>query len=84
MAEDRDERLRARAYALWEQEGRPHGREADHWAAAEAELFATPAGAEAEPAPFDARPADAAEPPPAKPARKPRAAAAPRRRKISE
>lgn len=69
MADNRDELLRARAYALWEEEGRPHGRDADHWAAAEAELF----GDAAKPA--------AAPEATAKPARKPRAPAAPRRKK---
>ena len=31
MADDREERVRQRAYLLWEQEGRPHGRHEDHW-----------------------------------------------------
>ena len=26
--------IRQRAYAIWEEEGRPHGREWDHWARA--------------------------------------------------
>ena len=30
--------IRTRAHQLWEQEGRPEGREADHWRAAEEEL----------------------------------------------
>lgn len=25
------DRIRRRAYAIWEREGRPHGREAEHW-----------------------------------------------------
>jgi len=33
----------ARAYTIWESEGRPHGRDAEHWARAEAEV-ATPRG----------------------------------------
>ncbi|WP_163070508.1 DUF2934 domain-containing protein, partial [Acinetobacter baumannii] len=33
-----DHRIRARAYELWESAGRPSGREADHWAQAEAEI----------------------------------------------
>ncbi len=69
MADNRDELLRARAYALWEEEGQPHGRDADHWAAAEAELFG------------DAAKSTAAPEATARPARKPRAPAAPRRRK---
>tara|TARA_R110002020_G_scaffold50864_5_gene144178 strand:- start:3949 stop:4317 length:369 start_codon:yes stop_codon:yes gene_type:complete len=31
MAEHEDEWIRQRAYALWEQEGRPSGRDAEHW-----------------------------------------------------
>lgn len=31
----REQRIRERAYALWEAEGRPAGREADHWRQAE-------------------------------------------------
>ena len=30
----------ARAYELWENEGRPHGREQDHWQQAEREITA--------------------------------------------
>lgn len=30
-----------RAYAIWEREGRPKGREVEHWLRAEAELAAT-------------------------------------------
>jgi hypothetical protein len=32
------EQIAVRAYALYEMEGRPHGRDAEHWARAEAEL----------------------------------------------
>lgn len=32
MADDKkEERLRERAYSIWEREGRPHGRHEDHW-----------------------------------------------------
>ncbi|GEM_PF-1730072 len=34
----REQRIRARAYALWEAEGRPAGRETEHWRAAEQDL----------------------------------------------
>ena len=27
----RDEQIRSRAYAIWEREGRPHGRQEHHW-----------------------------------------------------
>jgi hypothetical protein len=35
-----DEVIRARAYAIWEQEGCPHGRDLDHWQRARSELNA--------------------------------------------
>jgi hypothetical protein len=35
-----EERIRSRAYELWESEGRPHGREIDHWLQAVQELAA--------------------------------------------
>ena len=35
-----EQRVRERAYALWEQEGRPDGQAEQHWLAAEAELRA--------------------------------------------
>jgi hypothetical protein len=31
--------IELRAYLIWESEGRPHGREAEHWHRAEAEIF---------------------------------------------
>jgi DUF2934 family protein len=36
--DDYVERLHLRAYLIWEREGRPEGRELDHWRAAEEEL----------------------------------------------
>ena len=36
----REQRVRERAYALWEREGRPKGEEVRHWAEAEAALRA--------------------------------------------
>ncbi|AWB08505.1 hypothetical protein A6A40_26230 (plasmid) [Azospirillum humicireducens] len=36
--DDIQERIRRRAHELWEREGHPHGRDADHWAQAEAEI----------------------------------------------
>lgn len=35
--------IRERAYAIWEQEGRPDGREWDHWVRATREIIETPA-----------------------------------------
>lgn len=37
--DDRQERVRTRAHEIWVSEGRPEGREADHWAQAEREIF---------------------------------------------
>lgn len=33
-----DARIRSRAYELWEEEGRPHGRDREHWSQAESEM----------------------------------------------
>ena len=38
MTTDRDEKLAARAYAIWEREGRPEGRHDEHWAQAAREI----------------------------------------------
>ncbi len=38
--ENREERIRLRAYELWVAEGMPAGREADHWYDAEREIAA--------------------------------------------
>jgi Protein of unknown function (DUF2934) len=35
---EREQLVRGRAYEIWEEEGRPHCRHADHWTAAEREL----------------------------------------------
>ena len=32
------EKVKERAYAIWEREGRPHGRDREHWQEAEAEI----------------------------------------------
>ena len=31
MSDDREDRIRKRAHALWEQNGRPEGRHEEHW-----------------------------------------------------
>jgi hypothetical protein len=38
MPGEREEAIRLRAYALWEQEGRPDGNNLEHWLRAEAEI----------------------------------------------
>jgi hypothetical protein len=40
MAAERERRIRERAYAIWEREGRPHGKDLEHWRRAEAEIAA--------------------------------------------
>jgi hypothetical protein len=39
-AEAREQKIREMAYVIWEREGRPQGRELDHWRQAEAEIAA--------------------------------------------
>ena len=38
MNDDRNERVRRRAYEIWEERGRPEGSHAEHWEQAEREL----------------------------------------------
>jgi hypothetical protein len=47
MNSDMDEQIRARAYQIWEEEGRPHGRHDEHWRRA-AEELGVPAAPSAE------------------------------------
>ncbi len=42
MGDDREARIRDRAYQIWEEEGQPEGRGAEHWAQAEREIDAAP------------------------------------------
>jgi Protein of unknown function (DUF2934) len=35
---DKDQEIRERAHRIWEQAGRPEGRDADHWQQAESEI----------------------------------------------
>ena len=44
MRSDREERIRQRAYAIWQSEGHDHGRHEDHWHRAEREIAAEEAG----------------------------------------
>jgi hypothetical protein len=37
---DRQEKIRERAYAIWESEGCPEGKHLDHWLQAEQQVFA--------------------------------------------
>jgi len=36
--QSREQHIRARAYALWEQQGRPAGKDAEHWAEARRQI----------------------------------------------
>jgi len=38
MTDDLETRIRMRAHDLWQREGRPDGRDADHWREAEQEI----------------------------------------------
>jgi hypothetical protein len=53
------DRIAARAYALWEEEGRPHGRDEQHWQRAESEVSETGASVAAPAKKPRARKADA-------------------------
>jgi hypothetical protein len=44
MRSDREERIKQRAYAIWQSEGHRHGRHEDHWHRAEREIAAEEAG----------------------------------------
>jgi hypothetical protein len=67
------ERTAQLAYAIWEREGCPHGRDREHWMMAEAELMGA---AEAPAAEAAAGATETASKPAARPAAKPRAAQA--------
>jgi len=64
MIDDRDKKIRERAYRIWQDEGEPHGKDVEHWHRARAEVEPT---SEAEATPDAAR-ADAI-PPEVAPAR---------------
>ncbi len=42
MGDDREARIRERAYQIWEEEGQPEGRGNEHWAQAEREISEAP------------------------------------------
>lgn len=56
MTPDQYGEIARRAYSLWEVEGRPIGRELDHWLRAEAEVRGAPAESTDEMPPLPARP----------------------------
>jgi len=51
MTDDRHHRIRQRAHAIWESQGRPHGQDRDHWDQATREVDAEDAVAQKKPAP---------------------------------
>ena len=51
-----EQAIRERAYYLWEQEGRPHGRDIEYWSRAAAEAEAKPKRARAAAATAEAVP----------------------------
>lgn len=38
MPEQKEQAIRERAYAIWEEEGRPDGKDLEHWRRAEDEI----------------------------------------------
>jgi hypothetical protein len=38
METDKEEKIRERAHLIWERQGRPEGRDAEHWAQARREI----------------------------------------------
>ncbi len=40
MDADKEARIRQRAYEIWQRQGQPQGRDAEHWRQAEAEIMA--------------------------------------------
>lgn len=70
MSDDRQDRIRQRAHAIWESHGRPHGADHDHWHQATREIEAEDAAAK--------KPAGVAKPKQTKPA----AAKAPAAKKL--
>lgn len=70
-----DEAIQERAYHIWVREGRPHGRDFEHWVQAQVELEAELRVANGSPPKKKAAPrktaAKAAKPAATKPARKP-------------
>ncbi len=56
MADSKEQLIRERAYDLWNQAGRPHGRNEEFWALAEREVQADEDGED--PVPIDAVPGE--------------------------
>ncbi|MCZ0963429.1 DUF2934 domain-containing protein [Paracoccus benzoatiresistens] len=50
MTDERTRRIQERAHSIWEQEGRPHGQDAQHWSQAEYEIDAEDAAGASSPA----------------------------------
>jgi hypothetical protein len=50
MSSERKTRVEEHAYKIWEQEGRPHGRDKDHWHRAERDIADQPDTKPAHPA----------------------------------
>ena len=46
MSDDRTDRIRRRAYEIWMEEGRPEGRNDEHWAQTCREIALEPSGTE--------------------------------------
>jgi hypothetical protein len=67
MLDAREERIRARAHALWEADGKPEGRDREHWEQAaklvdEEERETARANAHPEPSAREGKPTDSSDP----------------------
>jgi hypothetical protein len=56
MSSERHERIRQRAHAIWEREGRPHGLHEQHWYQATSEIDAEDLAASPQPATAEKKP----------------------------
>ena len=70
VTDDRQDRIRRRAHAIWEQAGRPEGAHQEHWDQAAAEVDGAATKPKATPKKAAAKPAAKAKPAAAKPASK--------------
>ncbi|MDW6022978.1 DUF2934 domain-containing protein [Mesorhizobium sp. BAC0120] len=80
MAAHKEERIRQRAHAIWEREGKPHGSDARHWDQATREIEQEDAASVAPPKPKKTRSAATKATETKKTAADPKTSAKPRRR----
>ena len=64
MDSETERRIRERAYEIWVREGKPHGRDAEHWERAKAEILAAAGGVEERAGHVEGRPPEQTPSPP--------------------